>query len=264
MENIGKTLPSSTTNSSYRPDIDGLRAVAVLSVLFYHARFDLFAGGFIGVDVFFVISGFLITQLIINQVDKGTFTYSTFYIRRVRRLFPTLLVVVASTLIAGLIIFPPEYLQRFAGAAIYALTSISNFYFMSEVNYFEAVSELKPLLHTWSLSVEEQFYLIWPMCLVFLATRFPRWTIPLVLIIGASISLILAEIFADLRALFFFTGFRVFELAIGALMVWVIKIELPSNWLKEALLVLGLALIAWSVFALDQNTPWPGLISLIP
>ena len=264
MEHTGKALPSTAADSRYRPDIDGLRAVAVLSVLFYHARFDLFAGGFVGVDVFFVISGFLITRLIINQVDKGTFSYSTFYIRRVRRLFPTLLVVVTSTLIAGLIIFPPEYLQRFAGAAIYALTSISNFYFMSEVNYFEAVSELKPLLHTWSLSVEEQFYLIWPICLVFLATKFPRWTVPLVLIIVAIISLVLAEIFADLRALFFFTGFRIFELAIGALMVWVIKIELPSNWLKEVLLVIGLALIAWSVFALDQNTPWPGLISLIP
>ncbi len=264
MENTGKALPSTAADSRYRPDIDGLRAVAVLSVLFYHARFDLFAGGFVGVDVFFVISGFLITRLIINQVDKGTFSFSTFYIRRVRRLFPTLLVVVASTLIAGLIIFPPEYLQRFAGAAIYALTSISNFYFMSEVNYFEAVSELKPLLHTWSLSVEEQFYLIWPICLVFLATRFPRWTVPLVLIIVAIISLVLAEIFADLRALFFFTGFRIFELAIGALMVWVVDVELRSNWLKEALLVIGLALIAWSVFALDQNTPWPGLISLIP
>ncbi len=263
MKYSGNELPNST-GTSYRPDIDGLRAIAVLSVLFFHARFDLFSAGFVGVDVFFVISGFLITQLIINQVDKGTFSFSTFYIRRVRRLFPTLLVVVTTTLIAGLIIFPPEYLQRFAGAAIYALTSISNFYFMSEVNYFEAVSELKPLLHTWSLSVEEQFYLIWPVCLVFMATRFPRWTVPLVLIIVATISLVLAEIFADLRALFFFTGFRVFELSIGALMVWVIKIEHPSNWIKEVLLIIGLALIAWSVFALDQNTPWPGLITLVP
>ena len=264
MENTGKILPSSAANSHYRPDIDGLRAIAVLSVLFFHAKFELFSGGFIGVDVFFVISGFLITRLIINQVDKGTFSFSTFYIRRVRRLFPTLLVVVASTLIAGLIIFPPEYLQRFAGAAIYALTSISNFYFMSEVNYFEAVSELKPLLHTWSLSVEEQFYMIWPVCLVFIATRFPRWVTPLVLIIVAIISLVGAEIFADLRALFFFTGFRVFELAIGALMVWVVKVEIQSNWIKEILLIIGLILITWSVFALDKNTPWPGLITLIP
>ena len=152
----------------YRPDIDGIRAIAVLSVIAFHAFPKRLTGGFIGVDIFFVISGFLITQIIINEIDAGKFKIRNFYSRRIRRIIPSLLVVLATTLILGwFLLLPQDYVQLgrvTAGATVF----ITNFVLWSQVGYFDADAIQKPLLHLWSLSIEEQFYLLWPLILFIL------------------------------------------------------------------------------------------------
>ena len=160
----------------YRPEIDGLRAIAVLSVIIYHAGFEinisnqiykLLPGGFLGVDIFYVISGYLITYLILEKIKNNTFTFTDFYERRIRRLLPILFVVILSSIIAGYILMMPNQLKDLSGSAISSLLFLSNFWFFLTDNYFADESLLKPLLHTWSLSIEEQFYIIFPPLLYF-------------------------------------------------------------------------------------------------
>ena len=155
----------------YRPEIDGLRAIAVLSVVIYHAGFKieifesnnlLLPGGFLGVDIFYVISGYLITFLILEQQQKKKFLFSEFYERRARRLLPALFVVIISTLISGWFLMLPNQLEELAGSALSSLFFVSNFWFYEIDSYFAESLSFKPLLHTWSLSIEEQFYLIFP------------------------------------------------------------------------------------------------------
>ncbi|MEG0759408.1 MAG: acyltransferase, partial [Raoultibacter sp.] len=153
------------SHPKYRPDIDGLRAVAVLSVVVFHAFPDFIQGGFIGVDVFFVISGFLISTIIFENLEKDTFSFSEFYARRIKRIFPALLfVIVASYVFGWFTLFAEEYKQLgkhiAAGAGF-----ISNFVLWNESGYFDISAEYKPLLHLWSLGIEEQFYIIWPFVL---------------------------------------------------------------------------------------------------
>src|SRR5688572_2639297 len=147
----------------YRREIDALRGIAVLIVLFYHASIPFFEGGFVGVDVFFVISGYLITSILIEDFDQGRFSIIRFYERRARRIFPALFAtILVSGLAASLIFLPPEF-ELFAASAIAATFFGSNFLFLSETGYFETAVELKPLLHTWSLGIEEQFYIVFPL-----------------------------------------------------------------------------------------------------
>ena len=156
----------------YRPDIDGLRALAVFSVLFFHLGFTTFGGGYVGVDVFFVISGFLITQLIRAEVQRTeSFRFSNFYMRRARRLAPALFFTFALCFAFAVVLFSPSDFERFSGALVHAVVSLSNFYFWTESGYFDTAATVKPLLHTWSLSVEEQFYLVWPATMVFLLLK---------------------------------------------------------------------------------------------
>ncbi len=152
-------------NLKYRADIDGLRALAVLSVVFYHAGLG-FPGGYVGVDVFFVISGYLITALILKDLERGSFTMVSFWERRIRRIFPALAVMVAVTMVAGWYLLLPEDLAKFGASVIAQSLLVSNFYFWRTTNYFGGANEEKPLLHTWSLAVEEQFYLIFPIALM--------------------------------------------------------------------------------------------------
>src|SRR5688572_16591631 len=209
------------TTDRYRRDIDGLRAIAVMSVVLYHYAPGTFPGGFVGVDVFFVISGFLITRLIHDAVIANNFSFADFYLRRVRRLFPALLFTLLASTLAAILFLSPNHLTQYGGSLVSAIFSVSNFYFWRQSGYFDAAADTKPLLHTWSLSVEEQFYLVWPAVLVLLLTKTPR--LPLLVVVGALgiASVYLAErwLETDPSAAFFLAPARVIELASGAALV---------------------------------------------
>lgn len=267
-------------SSRYRSDIDGLRAVAVISVLLFHVDFTTFSGGYVGVDVFFVISGFLITRLIRDEVVKtNDFSFANFYLRRARRLFPALFFTLCASFLTATVMFTPDDLQRFGGSLIHAIMSVSNFYFWSESGYFTTEAEYRPLLHTWSLSVEEQFYMIWPIVLVFLLIKTPRYSAPAILILVGAISFglnlvfangftyfkFLGNIFADgAPTIFFLTPFRIFELGIGALVVWIIDYQPRNKMLLEPLALIGLAMIAYAVFTYTETTLFPSYNALFP
>jgi len=239
----------------------------VLSVLFFHFGIGLFPGGYVGVDVFFVISGFLITRLIKDAVESDTFTFGKFYIRRARRLFPALIFTILVTFLVAVSIFSPNHLERVGGATLHALLSVSNFFFWGESGYFDASSTVKPLLHFWSLSVEEQFYMVWPFVLVFLLTRVRnRFIVPAFILITGAASLVVAErwMAIDSAAVFYLLPFRVVEFAFGAILVWLLDFKPKSNLLNELILTVGLILIVYSVVAFTDETAFPGLSAVIP
>jgi peptidoglycan/LPS O-acetylase OafA/YrhL len=248
----------------YRPDIDGLRAIAVLSVVLFHFGWGQFSGGFIGVDVFFVISGYLITRLITGEVaSTGAFHFRRFYVRRMRRLFPALAVVLLLSAIAAAFIFSPEHLKRFSRELMTAALSVSNIFFFTVSGYFDVAKKFQALLHTWSLGVEEQFYLVWPVLIVW-AMRSGRRILPAALMAAAIASLYYAHTLDDRSAAFFLTPFRIFEFAIGASLVWLIKVQPANKLLLEPILLCGLGMIGYAVFAYSSETHLPGLLTLPP
>jgi peptidoglycan/LPS O-acetylase OafA/YrhL len=248
----------------YRPDIDGLRALAVIAVVLYHAEFKLFRGGYVGVDVFFVISGYLITKLIYEAATAGRFGYAQFYLRRARRLFPAAFVTLALSAAFATYLMAPQHARAFGGSLLHAAVSLSNLYFWSESGYFDADASLKPLLHTWSLAVEEQFYLIWPAFLVRLARRsrlFGFLTLLAVSVLGfAAAHYAMAK---DVQAAFFLTPLRIWEFALGGLIVWAPQGGLPG-YAGEVLTIAGIGMIAWSVFSYDAQTVFPGSAAVAP
>ncbi len=248
---------------TYRPEIDGLRAIAVLSVLFYHARLPPFFGGFIGVDVFFVISGFLITSLLKKEIAEGTFSLPNFYERRVRRIFPALYVTLALTLAVGTVLLSSAELRMLHEAVIWLVVFCSNVYFMNNVGYFDGASEENPVLQTWSLAIEEQFYLIYPLILVELVRRKPAWVKPvLVAIAVASFSYGVVTVAWDARPAFFSALGRAWELLLGA---WVALASLPtgmSSRSREIASWTGLFLVGASVLLLSADAPFPGALAL--
>ena len=258
----------------YRADVDGLRGIAILAVLLFHYRLPGVTGGFVGVDLFFVISGFLITRNILAEIQAGTWSYGRFYTRRARRLFPALFVTLALSFVAAVWLLPPNDLKWFAETAVHSAVSTSNFLYWLELGYFGPAAERTPLLHTWSLSVEEQFYLIWPaLMLLFLATVRGRtrtagvpWRLLLVLAGLSVASVWTAELLlsGDRQAAFYLMPFRFAEFAAGALLVWLPR--LPESWrlAEDLLLGLGLALVGLAVVGFDRTTPFPGVVSLVP
>ncbi len=251
--------------TAYRPEIDGLRAVAVLAVVGYHAFPDEARSGFVGVDIFFVISAYLITTLMLLNLRRGRFSYRGFYIRRINRLFPALLLVLASSLAAGWLLMTAFEYKLFgkhvAAAAIY----LSNFLLWHEAGYFDIDSELKPLLHLWSLAVEEQFYLIWPPILVLAWKR--QWN--LVRMIGAvaalSFAVDLFELDRDAVATFFSPATRFWELAAGGFLSALEdrSIDLfPSH--KGMLAALGFLLLGAGFLFNDGSGPFPGWLGWLP
>lgn len=255
----------------YRSDIDGLRAVAVIAVVLFHLTIEQFAGGYIGVDVFFVISGFLITSIIASKHQRGSFTFSSFYLGRVRRIIPPLIATVAVTFIASAIILTPDDFIRFARSAIGALTSTSNILFYLEAGYWDTSSELKPLLHTWSLGVEEQFYLFWPAFVVVALALFGHKRFALFLVIATIVSLIGSLIYSayDISGAFYLFPARIFQFAAGAAVARLAfsnelnQISLP-DWIKDTLFVAGFATIIACALIYDHHTPFPGIAALPP
>lgn len=250
----------------YRREIDGLRGIAVLSVLCFHMGITAFSGGFVGVDVFFVISGFLITKIIRDEVAQtGEFDFKNFYLRRVRRLFPALAFTLLLSLVAALFFFSPDFLSRFGLSLAASLFSVSNFYFWRTNDYFAPGAELEPLLHTWSLSVEEQFYLLWPVVLVFLLKRSALFLPVLALTAIFFLSLLCNHYFDDQRELIFYLlPFRVFELSLGGLMVWLIKVQPARPIITEVIGLTGLGMIAYAVFSFNSSMVFPSFNALIP
>lgn len=252
-------------STAYRNDIQGLRALAVAPVVLYHADGRLLPGGFVGVDMFFVISGYLITQILLREIETGTFSVRRFYERRVRRLFPALFVMLAAVLIWGFMILSPEDFDELASTALATIVFASNAMFFSLSDYFEGPAELKPLLHTWSLAVEEQFYLVFPLVLAGMARFAPRLLKPL-LWIGSVGSLALCILLtrSHQMAAFYLPMTRAWELLAGALIAAGAVPAVRGQLARDGLSLIGLVLIGASLVLIDRSMRFPGVLALAP
>lgn len=250
--------------TSYRPDIDGLRAIAVLAVVIYHAFPGRLQGGFVGVDVFFVISGYLISGIIISDLDAGRFTYLEFYRRRVRRIFPALSIVLIFTLAASWFWLLPDEFREVGLQVIAGATSTANVLFWLQSGYFDLAAATKPLLHLWSLGVEEQFYLLWPLLLVTCYRRRRNLLAPILIVTVASFICNIATAHAHPSAAFYLPMARMWELAFGALLAHMTP-KIP-DWRSASapLSWLGMLLIFAAIVAIKPSYEYPGWLALIP
>lgn len=249
----------------YRPDIDGLRAIAVLAIVFFHLDLPPFHGGYVGVDIFFVISGYLITSIILREIAAGRFSIIRFYERRVRRILPALAVVLVATLAAGGLLLGPAAFAELARSA--AATSLfgSNVFFLLGAGYFEGISESKPLLHTWSLAVEEQFYILFPAVLLVIARRAGARYVPW--LAGMAVLSFVACVWMTARdqsAAFYLIPFRAWELLVGSMLALSVLPAVSSRWHRDFLAGAGLVCIGISVFAFTRSTPFPGAAAALP
>ena len=249
---------------NYRREIDGLRSVAVIPVVLFHAGFQQFSGGFVGVDIFFVISGYLITSIIIAERGKGHFSLLKFYERRARRILPVLFFVLACCLPFAWAWMLPEQMASFARSIIAVCLFGSNFLFWHESGgYFAAASEEQPLLHTWSLAVEEQYYMLFPL-FVMLIWRFGRRALISSIAAVALASLLLAQ-YGSVNfetANFYLPNTRAWELLAGSLCAFLLTGG--KHYKSNILALAGLAIIVFSIFDYDQTTPFPSLYALVP
>ena len=252
----------------YRAEIDGLRALAVIPVIFFHAGFNFFSGGFVGVDVFFVISGYLITTIIIKELNNNTFSIKRFYERRARRILPALIFVILISSIISFIFLTRSELGSYFKSVIATLLFFSNFYFYKTTPYFRSESDLEPLLHTWSLSIEEQFYIIFPITLLLFHKFFKRY-IFLMLAFGFVASLFICQFLALKTGgilNFYFTFSRAWELALGAICAHTLiyKDLSYSTLIKNFLSTIGIILIVFSIFFFSRQTVFPSFYTLVP
>ena len=254
----------------YRADIDGLRAVAVLPVVIFHAGLGL-DGGFVGVDIFFVISGYLITSLLLHELAQRRFSILDFYERRARRIFPALFAMIFVTTIVSLVLMSPQDLENFARSAIAATAFFANIWFYTQEGYFNEASELQPLLHTWSLGIEEQYYLLFPPML-WLIVQMKRWGGALAILLvclGLSLAFCVWATGQEPNAAFYLPQYRVWELLIGS----TLAIAVSQNrlaWIAGfpgfagLAAAIGLGSIAWSVAIYGPETQFPGMAALLP
>ena len=252
-------------NHQHRPDIDGLRAIAVMAVVLFHSGTGV-SGGYVGVDVFFVVSGFLITKIILEDIQDGQFSYARFLERRVRRILPALIVVVLFSLGLGWDHLWPDDFISLAKSAQSVFLLVSNFYFFHDSGYFTGAAEFKPLLHTWSLAVEEQFYLLFPACLLFVRTQIGSKFIfkSFLLVAVASFLLSAITVFVSSSATFYLLPTRIWELLAGAILAVHGKSSQLSNSLNEGFSLAGLGAILLPAFIYDQTTLFPGPAALLP
>ena len=268
MAQLAEHAPSRSEASTggYRPDIDGLRAVAVLSVLLFHAGFGAFRFGFIGVDIFFVISGFLIGGHIHDEELAGRFTFLAFYCRRAKRILPALYVVVCAVILLGALVLSPRELQRAATEGIATLLSASNLFFWKSTNYFAVASNQRTLLMTWSLGVEEQFYLVVPLLMVFLMRSKVRLVLILASISVLSFCVAFYQAIHAREAAFYLLPARGWELLAGVLLALIAnsarRDAVRGKVTQNVLSGLGLLLVLLPIFFLPSNLPFPGIGAL--
>jgi peptidoglycan/LPS O-acetylase OafA/YrhL len=251
--------------SDYRPDIDGLRAIAVVSVVVFHAFPSLIHGGFVGVDVFFVISGYLISKHIWEELATGTFSIRTFYARRVRRIFPALSLVLLACLVMGWLILTPAEYEQLGKHVVAGALFLSNIVLWKEAGYFDNAAETKPLLHLWSLGIEEQFYIVWPLFLAFFwrYTRHFGWA--MVCILGASLAYSVAVVRHDVVGDFYSPLTRFWELALGAGLAYLVAHQPATSKASRSFVsLLGLSLILIAAFVMEKDYLFPGAWALLP
>lgn len=249
----------------YRSDIDGLRAIAVLSVVIFHLNVGLLPGGFVGVDIFFVISGYLISKIIYAETGNGSFSIAMFYVRRARRILPAFLSVIVATSIAAYCLQYPSELANYAKSAIASALFSANIYFYATLNYFSPSADEIPLLHLWSLGIEEQFYIFFPLIILGLS-KVSKQLIPAAIVIMLTASLFFSQqlLSTSPTESFYLLPFRAFELLIGSL------IALPALHLKKTptislcLFALGVAGVAYPIFFYNSQTPFPGVSAALP
>ena len=252
----------------YRPDIDGLRALAVLAVIIFHTDRNLLSGGFVGVDIFFVISGYLITSIIFNDIKNDKFSIFHFYDRRVRRIIPALLFLLAISSIASYVILFPADLYKYAKSLLATLLFFSNIFFWRNSGYFAPTADTIPLLHTWSLSIEEQFYLFFPVFIItafYLVKRKPKKKIVFLLSLFFIVSLFLSIWGAENKpsASFYLLPTRAWELLLGALLAFLPKINFQSRY-RALLTGSGIILVFVSFYFLSKELSFPGINALFP
>ena len=247
----------------YRAEIDGLRALAVIPVIFFHAGFELFSGGFVGVDVFFVISGYLITTILIEDIENKRFSIINFYERRARRILPALFVVMLVCIPFAWIWLLPNQMKDFSQSLVAVSLFASNILFWRERGYFDAAAEEKPLLHTWSLAVEEQYYVLFPIFLI-LAWRFGKNRVFWIIIVMAAISLLLSEWGWRNRANanFYLAPTRAWELFAGSAAAFIVQRHGVQK--NDVLAGIGLFAIVFSIVFYDETTPFPSVYALVP
>jgi peptidoglycan/LPS O-acetylase OafA/YrhL len=265
-----KTKETVLSPITYRPDIDGLRAIAVLAVVFFHAFPQQLKGGFIGVDIFFVISGFLITSILITDLNNKHFTFRDFYSRRVRRLGPALIIVLLVSFISGLFLFQANEFNQLKKHILGGITFTSNLIFLREAGYFDYASDSKTLLHLWSLGIEEQFYLIWPV-LIFIFFKYKKLNLILfisfIIILSFVSNIVLSD--SDPVAAFFSLQARFWELAVGAALA-ISRLQQPltvhtcATYVEHTKGILGSILIGLGLVFISNQTAFPGWWSLLP
>jgi len=258
-------MASARSTFRYRPDIDGLRAIAVIPVVLYHAGVPALSGGFVGVDVFFVISGFLIAGIIRREITQQHFSLAGFYERRARRILPALFIVIGTALVAAWVTAWPANFSEISRSALATVFFGSNFYFWQTTDYFATAAEFRPLLHTWSLAVEEQFYIFFPLFLLLLARQTQRRLVAACLAIFAvslTGSVLVTSVAPDTA--FYSAPLRAWELLLGVLLAVNAVPDWPRRPPREIASIVGLALILGPVFAYDAATIFPGLSAALP
>ena len=257
--------PKTSSMRPYRADIQGLRGLAVSAVIIYHARASLAPGGYVGVDIFFVISGFVIAALIRRDLNRKTFSLRSFYRRRILRLYPALFVTLGFTIIAGAYILSPADLRELGRTTVSTVFFASNFDFMRLIGYFNNEAGLKPLLHMWSLGVEEQFYLVFPVILM-LGWKFLPERVPTLIagILITSLGLELRFAVTSPQSAFYLPFCRAFEFTIGAILAWTSWKRPRTRFSNEILSLVGMSLICIAILDFDETTRFPGLATLVP
>ena len=251
----------------YRADIDGLRAVAIVAVVLFHAELAGFAGGYVGVDIFFVISGYLIGGIVFREVRAGRFSFAAFYVRRAKRILPALLCLTSCATIAAVILLPPSGVRDFVKGDAAALLGVANVRFWALAHYLNADWQREPLVMTWSLGVEEQFYLFLPPTLLLLHRYVPRMIMPAIAI-GSLVSLLVSMhlVKSQPNAAFYLLPGRAWELGVGVMLALRVEdraITLAPR-LATALSLAGCGAIALAIATFDDHTPFPGLAALLP